>query len=87
MLILISLAGVLVTVGVAVFDHDRLWHEGVMGFFVAVGFGAPVFRWHPKTWQQRTAKVLVILAVLTVVIFAVLVVLFFMAVEKNGFTG
>ena len=84
-LIAVALAGVAVTLVVAVVQHSRLWHEGVTGYFVTVGAGALVVRAKSTTWQQRTAKVLLVLAAFAFVLFAVLVIFLFVAIAKDGF--
>jgi hypothetical protein len=51
---------------IGIFDSDRLWHEGVGGFFVAVVCATAVAVSERPTWQRRTARVLLVLAGLTV---------------------
>jgi hypothetical protein len=83
-LLVIALCGAVTPLAVAAFARDRLWHEGVLGFFVAVGFGLAVATSDTATWQRRTARVLLRLAGVTVVVVIVLGVLLLAAIGKNG---
>jgi ABC-type proline/glycine betaine transport system permease subunit len=83
--IVVALAGAATPVAIAAFARNRLWHEGVDGFFVAVAFSVLVVRSGQGTWQQRLAKTLLILAAVTVSIVIALGVFLLASISRNGF--
>ncbi len=86
-LLTVALVGAATPVLVAAFDRNRLWHEGVDGFFVAVvACVMLVVRAEPGSWPHQIAKALLVLAGVTVFIVVILLVFLVIAIEKNGFT-
>jgi len=87
-LIVLALMGAATPIAVTAFARNRFWHEGFDGFVVAVVCSVVVAaRSEPGTWQQRLAKILIVLAVVTVAIAVALGVLLVVAISKHGFTG
>jgi putative flippase GtrA len=83
-LLVAALCGAATPIVVAVFARDRLWHEGLLGFIVAITCALLVARSAEDTWQRRTARVLVSFGGVAVIVVIGLVVLLLVAIGHNG---
>jgi hypothetical protein len=84
-LLVAALCGAVTPILVAAFARDRFWHEGVLGFLVATVASLVLASAPERSWQRQTARVLLALAGLTIVVLFVLLALWIAAVDKHGF--
>ncbi|HEX4490963.1 MAG TPA: hypothetical protein VH914_07135 [Acidimicrobiia bacterium] len=85
LLLAVALCGAATPIFIAVFARDRLWHEGVLGFVVAIACGFALASDENPTWQRRSGRGLLVLGGITLVVVIGLFILLLVAIGNNGF--